>query len=66
MKILIDLKNTANNYDYKNKEDLQKILEDGLDVLCELYNNDNSLDDSENIRLYDMIDILREYEIVED
>ena len=74
MKIVLDLKHSYNNYEWEDKEELKKYIEENmLPILWNLYNKNSDNVDSfredlsteELNRLYDILDMFNKYEIKE-
>ncbi len=72
MKIILDLDKSFNNYDWEDKKQLKDFVDNYmLDTLWKFYDKNNFesdsnyLSDEEINKLYDILDMFRDYEIKE-
>ena len=72
MKIVLDLKHSFSNYEWEDKEELKDFIDNYmLDTLWKFYDNNNLesgndyLTEEEINKLYDILDMFRNYEIKE-
>lgn len=72
MKIILDLDKSFSNYDWDNKKELKDFIDNYmLDILWKFYDKNNLesgndyLTEEEVNKLYDILDMFRNYEIKE-
>ena len=72
MKIELDLSKSMSNYEWDNEEELKDFIDNYmLKTLWEFYNkndlehNENNLSEEEQNKLYDILDMFRNYEVKE-
>lgn len=72
MKVILDLNKSFNNYEWEDKKELKDFIDNYmLDTLWKFYDNNNLesgsdlLTDEEINKLYDILDMFRNYEIKE-
>lgn len=69
MKIILDLKNSFNNFDWESKEELEKYINEMKDILWKYYDEyfvqEDNCEDEVKSRLYDMLDMFQSFEVKE-